>query len=251
MGPLCARSTIPRASAFPEARRRAGRDPRLRQAPPAGEFGRVVENERRAAIWRPARGSACAARRLTKQARRRFSLDKLFEQMQAGGVQTEHRHQGDCRAPSSDRLRAREDPAPGGSRQRHPHRCRRHHRESTSTSRRVDRHGRRLQRAAVVRVRALASAPASRSASTASSNQLTEEDRAALVGMLTPVETERSSRGRGARALQGLAARHDRGLHGHERARRRNANVRISARERAFHETTVARSSASRTTSAG
>ena len=50
--------------------------------------------------------------------------------------------------------------------------------------------------------------------------QLTDEIQQALVGMLSPVADRGDARrGRGARALQGLAARHDRGLHGHERRR--------------------------------
>ena len=56
--------------------------------PPAGELGRVVENERRARELAQQRGERLRREALAKQARGSgVSLDKLFEQMQAGGVQ--------------------------------------------------------------------------------------------------------------------------------------------------------------------
>jgi translation initiation factor IF-2 len=56
--------------------------------PPAGEFGRVVENERRARDLAQQRGERLRREAMAKQARGGgVSLDKLFEQMQAGGVQ--------------------------------------------------------------------------------------------------------------------------------------------------------------------
>src|SRR3954453_21576604 len=56
--------------------------------PPAGELGRVVENERRARDLAQQRGERLRREAMAKQARSGgVSLDKLFEQMQAGGVQ--------------------------------------------------------------------------------------------------------------------------------------------------------------------
>jgi translation initiation factor IF-2 len=56
--------------------------------PPAGELGRVVENERRAREVAQQRGERLRREAMAKQARGGgVSLDKLFEQMQAGGVQ--------------------------------------------------------------------------------------------------------------------------------------------------------------------
>src|SRR5213595_2919231 len=56
--------------------------------PPAGELGRVVENERRARELAQQRGERLRREAMAKQARGGgVSLDKLFEQMQAGGVQ--------------------------------------------------------------------------------------------------------------------------------------------------------------------
>ena len=64
--------------------------------------------------------------------------------------------------------------------------------------------------------------------------QLTEDIEQALVGMLSPVADRGDARrGRGARALPGLAARHDRRLHGHERRRPpRRAGARRPRRHR-------------------
>jgi translation initiation factor IF-2 len=56
--------------------------------PPAGELGRVGENERRARERAEQRGDRRGREALAKQARGSgVSLEKLFEQMQAGGVQ--------------------------------------------------------------------------------------------------------------------------------------------------------------------
>ncbi len=63
--------------------------------PPAGELGRVVENERRARELAQQRGERLRREALAKQRSRGVSLDKLFEQLQAGGVAgPEHRPQG-------------------------------------------------------------------------------------------------------------------------------------------------------------
>ena len=55
--------------------------------PPAGELGRVVENERRARELAQQRGERLRREAMAKQRSGGVSLDKLFEQMQAGGVQ--------------------------------------------------------------------------------------------------------------------------------------------------------------------
>src|SRR5438067_365099 len=55
--------------------------------PPAGELGRVVENERRAREVAQQRGERLRREALAKQRTGGVSLDRLFEQLQAGGVQ--------------------------------------------------------------------------------------------------------------------------------------------------------------------
>ena len=54
--------------------------------PPAGELGRVVENDRRARDLAQQRGERLRRESLAKQSSRGVSLEKLFEQLQAGGV---------------------------------------------------------------------------------------------------------------------------------------------------------------------
>ncbi len=54
--------------------------------PPAGELGRVVENDRRARDLAEQRGERLRRESLAKQATRGVSLEKLFEQLQAGGI---------------------------------------------------------------------------------------------------------------------------------------------------------------------
>src|SRR5438067_4534892 len=55
--------------------------------PPAGELGRVVENERRARELANARGDRLRREQLAKQRPAGVSLERLFEQMQSGAVQ--------------------------------------------------------------------------------------------------------------------------------------------------------------------
>jgi translation initiation factor IF-2 len=55
--------------------------------PPAGELGRVVENERRARELANVRGERLRREQLAQQRPAGVSLERLFEQMQAGGVQ--------------------------------------------------------------------------------------------------------------------------------------------------------------------
>jgi translation initiation factor IF-2 len=54
--------------------------------PPAGELGRVVENERRARELAQQRAERLRREAMAKQRTGGVSLDKLFEQLQAGGV---------------------------------------------------------------------------------------------------------------------------------------------------------------------
>jgi translation initiation factor IF-2 len=55
--------------------------------PPAGELGRVVENERRARELAHQRGERLRREALAKQSSRGVTLETLFQQMQAGAVQ--------------------------------------------------------------------------------------------------------------------------------------------------------------------
>ena len=55
--------------------------------PPAGELGRVVENERRARELANVRGDRLRREQLAQQRPGGVSLERLFEQMQAGAVQ--------------------------------------------------------------------------------------------------------------------------------------------------------------------
>jgi len=55
--------------------------------PPAGELGRVVESERRARELAHQRGERLRREVMAKQSRRGVSLENLFDQMQAGSVQ--------------------------------------------------------------------------------------------------------------------------------------------------------------------
>src|SRR5207248_6446460 len=55
--------------------------------PPAGEFSRVVENERAARGFAQARGERLRREQLATQAGGAVSLERLFAQMQEGGVQ--------------------------------------------------------------------------------------------------------------------------------------------------------------------
>ena len=140
--------------------------------PPAGELGRVVENDRRARELAQQRGERLRRESLAKQASRGVSLEKLFEQLQAGGVADlnivlKGDVQGSVEAIVGELA---EDRPPRGARQRHPHGRRRDHRERRQPRRRLERDGDRLQRPAVDRgPRSSPSGRGSRSASTASS----------------------------------------------------------------------------------
>ena len=107
--------------------------------PPAGELG----PRRRERAPRPRARTAArraAAPRGDGEAAHRRHLARQALRAAAGRRRPgpEHRPQG--RRPGlgrGDRLRARQDPAPGGAGQRHPHRRRRHHRERRQPRRRV------------------------------------------------------------------------------------------------------------------
>src|SRR5262249_38022085 len=58
--------------------------------PPAGEFSRVVENERAARGFAQTRGERLRREQLATQAGGAVSLERLFAQMQEGGVQELH-----------------------------------------------------------------------------------------------------------------------------------------------------------------
>ena len=140
--------------------------------PAAGEHARVVENERQARDLAQARGERVRREQLAQRRPAGVSLETLFSR-DAGGRRPgpEHRDQGRRgRLGRGRRLRAPEDPAPRGARERHPHGRRRHLRERRHAGDGVERDDRRLQRPAERRgTRARPSARASRSAPTTSS----------------------------------------------------------------------------------
>ena len=191
--------------------------------PPAGELSRVVEHERQ-------------AKDLAEKRAERLRREQLAQRSKAGGVSLEtplradagrrragpqHRPQG--RRPGLRRGapgRARQDPAPRGARQRHPHRRRRDHRERRQPRLRVERARVRLQRAAERRGAAARRARGRRHPHLPRHLPAHRGHRAgARRDALAGHDRGDPRRGRGARAVQGLAARHDRRLHGHERRR--------------------------------
>ena len=87
LGPRPRALRLSRRAAAGSRAGRSRRDPRLRQAAARGRVARVVENERRARDLAHQRGERLRREALAKQSSRGVSLDKLFEQMQAGAVQ--------------------------------------------------------------------------------------------------------------------------------------------------------------------
>ena len=161
--------------------------------PPAGELGRVVENERRARELAHQRGERLRREAIAKQSAGGVSLEKLFEQMQAGGVQDlniviKGDVQGSVEAIVSElgkiqHPEVRVNVIHTGRRRRSP--------RTTSTS--------PPPRSAMVvgfnvrpsaEVRAVAERAGIEIRLYRVIYQLTEEIEQALVGMLTPVETE-------------------------------------------------------------
>ena len=107
------------------------------QPPPAGELARVVENERAGAPARAGARRAAAARAARAAPEAASRSRRCSTQLQEGAVQdlnlvAQGRRRGLGRGGD---LRAREDPAPGGPRQRHPPGRRRRSPRTTSCSR--------------------------------------------------------------------------------------------------------------------
>jgi translation initiation factor IF-2 len=179
--------------------------------PPAGELGRVVENERRARELAQQRGERLRREAMAKQARGSgVSLEKLFEQMQAGGVQDlniviKGDVQGSVEAIVSELGKIQHDEVRvnvihtgvGGITENDVNLA------AASGGMVV---GFNVRPSAEVRAAAERAGVEIRLYRVI--YQLTEEIEQALVGMLTPVETE---------AIIGEVE--VRGLHGHERAR--------------------------------
>ena len=213
--------------------------------PPAGRA--LPRRRARAAGQAPRQPAlrAAAPRAARPAARDAVSRSRhLFAQMQEGAVQElnlvlKGDVQGSVEALLGELAKIQH---PEVRRQRDPHRGRRHHRERRQPRRRLERTGDRLQRAAE---RARPSPLAEREGVDIRTYrviyQLTDDIQQALVGMLSPVSDRGDDRrGRGARAVQGLAARHDRGLHGHAGRRpAQRAGPRRPRRHRVY-ETSIA-----------
>ena len=150
------------------------------------------------------------------------SLEDLFDRMQEGALQElnliiKARRAGlrrGGRQPELQKLKHDEVAV-----QRHPHRRRRDHRERRHARGRVQGDRGRLQRAAERRG---AGARRARGRRHPHLPRHLPADRGHRAGARRHADADSESRsvtrrGRGARALQGLPARHDRGLHGHER----------------------------------
>ena len=130
---------------------RPGRDPRLRQA--AARRRAAPASSRTSArrgTSRSCAASACAASSSRRSARRRrLAREPVRAAAGRRGPGPEPRRQGRRRRLGrGGRLRAAEDRAPRGARERHPPGRRRDHRERRHARRRVERARRRLQRAA-------------------------------------------------------------------------------------------------------
>ena len=126
--------------------------------------------------------------------------------------------------------RARQDPAPRGPGQRHPHGRRRDHRERRQPRVGLECARGRLQRAAERRGAAARRARRRRHPHLPRHLQAHRGHRAgARRDALAGHDRGDPRRGRGARAVQGVAARHDRRLHGHERRRAPRARASASS----------------------
>jgi translation initiation factor IF-2 len=211
--------------------------------PPAGELGRVVENERRAREVAQQRGERLRREAMAKQRSGGVSLDTLFEQMQAGGVQDlniviKGDVQGSVEAIVSELAKIQHPEVRvnvihtgvGGITENDVNLA------AASTAMIV---GFNVRPSAEVRAVAERSAVEIRLYRVI--YQLTEEIEQALVGMLTPVETEAILGEVEVRALfkvsrLGTIA----GCMVTSGVVRRNANVRIFRDGTRIHETTVA-----------
>ena len=161
--------------------------------PPAGELARVVEHERQAKDLAQKRAERLRREQLAQRSKRGVSLESLFSPA-AGGRRPGSQHRPQGRRAGLRRgaaRRARQDPALRGARQRHPHGRRRDHRERRQPRVGLERARDRLQRAAERR-----GARRSREREGVDIRtyrviyQLTDEIQQALVGMLSPVQTE-------------------------------------------------------------
>jgi translation initiation factor IF-2 len=211
--------------------------------PPAGELGRVVDNERRAREVAQQRGERLRREAMAKQRSGGVSLDTLFEQMQAGGVQDlniviKGDVQGSVEAIVSELAKIQHPEVRvnvihtgvGGITENDVNLA------AASTAMIV---GFNVRPSAEVRAVAERSAVEIRLYRVI--YQLTEEIEQALVGMLTPVETEAILGEVEVRALfkvsrLGTIA----GCMVTSGVVRRNANVRIFRDGTRIHETTVA-----------
>ncbi len=190
--------------------------------PPAGELARVVEHERQAKDLAQKRAERLRREQLAQRSKRGVSLESLFSQLQEGVVQDlnivlKGDVQGSVEALLGELGKIQHSEVRvnvihtgvGGITENDVNLA------SASNA---------LVIGFNVRPSAEARALAEREGVDIRTYrviyQLTDEIQQALVGMLSPgADRGDDRRGRGARAVQGVAARHDRGLHGHERRR--------------------------------
>ena len=161
--------------------------------PPAGEYAKVVENERAARGFAQTRGERLRREQFaTAAADGRHARDAV--RAAAGGRRPGPQPRAQGRRRRLGRggdLRALEDPASRGARERDPPGRRRDHRERHHARVRLQRDGRRLQRAP--ERRGARSWPTREGVEIRTYRviyQLTEDIEQALIGMLKPVRTE-------------------------------------------------------------
>ena len=190
--------------------------------PPAGEVARVVENERRARELAHQRGERLRREANAKQSASGVALGDLFARIAAGGIQDlnlviKGDVQGSVEAIVSELGKIQ-----------HPEVRVNVIHTGVGGITENDVNLAAASEAMVIGFNVRPSAEVRAVAERAGIEirlyrviyQLTEEIEQALVGMLTPGRDRGDHRrGRGTRALQGLAPRHDRRLHGHERPR--------------------------------
>ena len=223
--------------------------------PPAGELARVVEHERQAKDLAEKRAERLRREQLAQRSQTRgVSLETLFERMQEGAVQElnvvlKGDVQGSVEALMSELGKIQ-----------HPEVRVNVIHTGVGGITENDINLASASNALVVGFNVRPSAEARQLAEREGVDirtyrviyQLTEDIEQALVGMLSPVTTEEiARRGRGARALQGVASRDDRRLHGHERRRpARRAACASSATARSSTRRRSRSSSGSRRTRA-
>ncbi len=210
--------------------------------PPAGELARVVEHERQAKDLAQKRAERLRREQLAQRSKRGVSLESLFTQMQEGVVQDlnivlKGDVQGSVEALLGELGKI-------------------HHSEVrvnvihtgvggiTENDVNLASASNALVIGFNVRPSAEARALAEREGVDIRTYrviyQLTDEIQQALVGnALAGPDRGDDRRGRGARAVQGLAARHDRGLHGHDGVVRRNAQVRVVRDGTVIYDTSI------------